>query len=545
MQRGWHVLLNMGITFLRQYAHISSWLDEKEVYYFFYKLCHSDLKCSKDSWDTVLANLFKLKDKLPWRFRNEIIAQAIKDTRQKEDFFLNKVKYRDLTALEYNTVDKLFQKTWKELVSFIKKEGVKLYQLNQEKIAVKGVKFIPPSILSKISHPKEKDLISVLARSKISFGRAVGKFVCFPKRSSDSKLKGLRHYIVITNNSSKETLIHEYMHYLQSLKNPTYCSAITEQANISQLFEKGKITRGEYESNIIRYKILTWKAEYEVYQHMAEKVKSSNLEKLNNRIQLLIYRIRLARPNDKKYKMFIPAGKIKFKVEDNLPKINILNGNLVLDLGAMDSVIRPALVFQHFGSSDLGPLKMKTVQNALGKKREAPFVVLHKEIQIDNYRVKNSPWLLANLKISNIDGVLGLSFFENRHLILYPKRKSIEIVEELKRPPDALKIQRDYDSQVQSVEFVCPQGLIVRLDSGSQVEGDMSNKLLPNVVGAFRDMKKGYQCGGLKIFGNFKSHLQNEVIFDRGVGLNVGWPWLAQFDRVTISLRDAWIHFSK
>lgn len=528
-----------GIKYLKEYSDISHWLDQKELYFVLYKYCKKSNSCQANDWDSIVSNIFKLKDRFPWRFRNEIISSASKNVKNKEESYFDKVNFKPLVISDLNFVDKLMSMGWEELILLLNKKGIKLYQfkMREQVVKRKDANLIPIKILETFPEPNKKRLIELLNYSKINKGYVLGKFICSPKDRAN--------YIIITNNTSKETLIHEYMHYLQSIKNPKYCDALTTQNNIALDFKTGKISREIYEQKIIKFKILIWKTEREVYSYMSNRTDLSPFEMINNKIQFIKFATKLTKSHKKMRTTEGLPHKLAFKVIDNLPRVKILNGVLILDLGAMDSVINPLLIFNKFKLREIQPIKMMTLQNALGKKFEAPFVTLKGKIKINNNNVDNSKWILSNLNLPQIDGVLGLNFFANKNLIIYPKLKYIEIRNHLMRPKNAFSLQQDYNKMTRSVEFICPKGLIVRLDSGSQVEGDFNKKLPMEVIASLRDRNEGYQCGNLQIKGEFTSELQNEGIFDRGVGLNIGWPYISKFKKISISLKDSWIHFSK
>lgn len=531
-------LIENGMKVLKKYSAVSSWLDEKDVYAFLYSVCDKKIKCRADDWDTLVGNLFLLKDKLPWKFRNEINSKAYFSVRAKEESFIGKSSFIPLDEKDYAEANALFSKDWNELFAYMKAKNVHLLQfvLSQKSNKVSELDKIPNQLLIKLDEPKKENLVSLLNYSKLNQGYVLGKFICTSRAAEN--------FIIVTSNSTKEVLIHEYLHYLQSLKNPQLCHALTEQNNSSIDFKTGKISRKEYESIILADKVIIWNTEREVYQFMSTHQSQSELENNNNKIQFLVYQTRLTKGNILLESPEFEGIRIDFSVDDDLPLVKIFERPFVLDLGAMDSVIAPQLVFKNYPIESITPVKMKTLGNSRGEMVEAPLTVFNTPFQLaDGKKIKKFQWILANLQLPQADGVIGLNLFRNKEIVLYPKKKYIEITNFRKKPKEALDLQRDYDNEIRTLEFICPQKkLIARLDSGSQVLGDVRTSLSDSIKKQIHG-PKGYLCGRLKISGDFKSDLQNDVLFSHDVGINLGWPWLSQFNKISISLKNAWISF--
>lgn len=530
------------IIILNKYSHISSWLDEKDVYYFFYRLCGNDIACNKSDMDTIIGNLFKIKNKLPWKFRNEIIYRAAKTTREKEKSFITNASYNPLVKNDYTLINQLFNQDWHSMIKTIKKNGINLFQFKMSKqhVHIEKKNLIPAKILQTLTLPSKKELLLLANYKKISSKYIFGKFLC--------KKRNRTNFIIVTNNTSKEIFIQEYMHYLQSLKNPDYCDAITEQNNIALNFKTGKISRKKYESYILKYKILIWKAQSELFNYMLTKSDFDFIDNINNKLQYLIYKTRLTRLSDNFPPTSFKNGKIKLNIIDDLPHININGKSLVMDVGAMDSVIKPEILLNKISLNKIQSIKLKTLRSVSGDTSNAPMVMIKSNIKVGkDISAKNSRWILADLKLAGINGLLGLSFFKNKDFIIHPKKKYIEIFDMIKKPKHTFEIQKDFDNKIRAVEFICPtpnDNIIIRLDSGSQVYGDISNKLPTKIFLALKN-KKELLCGKLKISGKFENNLQNGVIFDRNVVLNLGWPWINQFDKISISMKNAWVSFER
>lgn len=529
--------IQQSIKVLNDYGKISGWLDERDVYAFLNGICNKELACSEDDWDTIVGNLFQMKDLLPWRMQNEITAKALKSVRKKEEKYIDEQGFNALTEEDYREIDQLFKKSWEELIAYVSKKNLKLYQfVLSDKSSKDSLERIPHETLTKLQEPEKPILTHLLNYSKISSGVILGKFLC-TENPKDA-------FIILTSSSSKEVLIHEYMHYLQSMKNPSYCHALTAQNATAEDFKKGRIPRKDYEALILSDKVMIWKTEREVYKFMTEHLSQGALENTNNKIQSLIYQSRLMKGKemDLERKSEDLAGtKMAFSVNENLPVVDILGKYFVLDLGAMDSIMAPAFAFEKIPFNKIAPLKIKMTTNSLAESLEAPEVIVDMPLSISDKTFNSSEWVLANLKLPFAEGVLGLDFFKEQEMVIYPKEKMIEFTTFKDKPGNALMLQRDFDGQIKAIEFVCPKDeLVVRLDSGSQVLGDLSERI-PAKVKRELQSKKGYRCGKLSLSGPFEKVIQNTTMFSHGVGLNLGWPWIARFKKVSISLKKGWI----
>lgn len=506
--------LQEKINLLKAFAQISSWLDEKDVYYLFFKICSHDVKCSANDLDTVIANLFKLKEHFPWRVANEISHVGLESLRKKEVEAISRHRFANLDEKDQLEIDNLFKKSIPEIIGYIKNKNIFIYQflVNDKNLPSNA---IPLELIQALPIPDKEILKKLLSYSKINSGYVLGKFLCTDKEN----------FIILTNKSTKEVLIHEYMHYLQSQKNAEVCQALTKQNELNENFKKGLIKREEFEERILSSKVTLWKMEEEVYHSLLKRKAETSNEELNNKAQAISYLIRLnANPSEIKNKLERPQI-LNFEEVDGLPMVKYFGENLILDLGAMDSVIDPKVFFDQFSFDTIRPLKFKNMANSRGEVVEAPYVSV--DFQKEN-------WVLLNLNLPMAKGVLGLDYFEDRDFVIYPQDKKIEFVSKITFNKDAFWLQGDYDQKYHAIEFSCSSsGPIFRLDSGSQVYGDqVSGPSLEKI-----------KCGSLKFRQKLNQDLQNKTIFSHGVSANLGWPFIKQFKKVSISLREGKISF--
>lgn len=281
---------------------------------------------------------------------------------------------------------------------------------------------------------------------------------------------------------------------------------------------------------------MIWNTEKEIYELLSTPAFASlfsELEANNNKIQYLFYKARLNPEKETSIKSFTYGDKIIFKEENSLPVVLINDKKFILDLGAMNSTVRPQFLFDQFSLEKMEIMKMLTLKNVLGEQIEAPVISLTAPLVLGGVKTVSSNWVLANLKIPNIEGVLGLDALLDE-FILYPKKGilSFEKIKWDKRT--TFNLQRDYNNTIKSLEFICPNKRIFRVDSGSQVFGDVIN-----------DFGK-IECGKLSMKGKFERELKkSSAAFEHDVSGNLGWPWLRNFKAIKVSLKDGLISFEK
>ncbi len=480
------------IKFLGYFKDQSRWLHEKEIYYFLYKECDS-FKCSVIDKDIALANLYFYRSYFPWRTKDWLIAESAELIKQKE----------------FHVYKKLSKK-WKPQKEFSKKTILKMIDTSlevlQKDLKEEGIYFIKNSIFKEGVVCDDKNLV-ILYNGELD------------------------HALVVAAVMRKEQL----------KLNKGLCSYWPDTRVTSKKFNQGIISREDYESIVLTSKMAKVLSDQEVYDSL---FKHQNLFPTDE-TSLILDRWLGAKTRsvftvwkNKLPEVFSPGMKIRFFENNDLPMIYVNSRKLVLDLGAMDSVIRPIALSSNELRSMI-VLESKTLKTAEGRTLNAPKVMLTTPLAHGSHKLMSTRWVLADLKIIGVDGTFGLNNFDRSGFSLTPKTKRIEFKNFTSKPQGALDLQANFRSEYDAIEFKCPEGYIVRVDTGSQVRGDIK----------VENLGKNYKnnilkCGGVRFKGPFEELDLEGPIFSRDVILNLGWPAIREFKSIDISLKDGWIKFN-
>jgi hypothetical protein len=481
------------IKFLGRFKSQSQWLHEKEIYYFLYKQCGA-FKCSVVDKDIALANLYHYRKYFPWRVKDWLIAEAAELIKQKE--FL---------------VYKKLAKTWKTHKRISKDQILKMLNTNlealQQDLKSNGIYFIKNSIFKEGVVCNGNDLIVLYSGE-------------------------LDHALVVAAVMRKEQL----------KVNKELCSYWPDTRVISKKFNQGIINRVDYEKVVLTSKMAKVLSDQEVYDSLFKYQNlfptdetSLILERWLNTKTRSVFTIW----KNKLPEVFSPGMTIRYSEINDLPMIYVNSRKLVLDLGAMDSVIRPIALSSHELRSMI-VLESKTLNTAEGRTQTAPKVMLTTPLVHGGHKLMSTRWVLADLKIIGVDGTFGLNNFDRSEFTIKPKKKIIEFVKLPKKPKSAFNLQSNFRSEFDAIEFKCPEGYIVRVDTGSQVRGDIK----PENLGT--NYKKNIlKCGSINFKGPFEELDLEGPIFSRDVILNLGWPAIREFSIIDISLKEGWINFKE
>lgn len=268
------------IKFIEQWMSLGDWLDEKDVHYFIYIQC-AEFKCTDIDSDIALSNLFKLIDYFPAEVAARIRTDAAKLLAQKEEKArLHVTKTWKETSFHTNEISKWLQMSWDELLKMINEKNIKLARVNSA-ARFKGLQdyIIPEVVLNSLP-------VIQLQDGKLQRGEAFAKFIPAGEGST----------IVLTQISTRTSLVHEYLHYLQYKVNADYARALLEGPRLMPLFMSGKLSRQKYEESTMISNALFAMAEYEVYKTLVEmKDFISPLEHQNNLELLAFYKKKLGR----------------------------------------------------------------------------------------------------------------------------------------------------------------------------------------------------------------------------------------------------------
>lgn len=479
------------IKFLNRYKQQAWWLHEKEIYYFIFNNCEQ-FGCSTLDKDIALANLYQLRNYFPWRVKDWVISESAKLIKEKEHDAFKRVG-----------VD------WKPLKTYDKKKIVALIETNleelREKLRKEKVYFIKNSLFRE----------GVICEK--------GELVILHKGELD-------HAMVVAARLRKEQLA----------KNPKLCEKWVDTRVTAKGFSQGTVSRDDYERIVLNSKMAKVRSDLDVYTILFNNQDSFPTDETS----LILERWLNARTSsiftvwDKKLpRVFENGMTIRFSEKNDLPMVYMNSRKLVLDLGAMDSVIRPiALSTEQLKSMVV--LESKTLNTAEGKSMSAPKIMLTTPMSHSGKNFMSTRWVLADLKIIGVDGTFGLNNFNESEFTMAPKIRTISFNTFKERPKTALSLQANFRGEYDAIEFKCPEGYLVRVDSGSQVRGDIKSEDLG------KNYKKGtLKCGKLSFKGPFEEIITEGPIFSRDVILNLGWPLLREYKQIDVSLKEGWINF--
>jgi hypothetical protein len=266
-----------GINELQKFNSLAKNLDEIEAYHLVLRRCN-DLKCSRNDREIALANLLKNKAHLNAEYVKwlEKSAKEVILSKKKELFQSVNKKWKKSNLKK--VIKELIQLSPYKLIQKIKQSRIGLYRIASSSNF--NMKLFEKDMLSKDIYnkiPVVEDELRDLIGVKILLGKAMGKFVC----SEDKK------FIIGNRLLSKATLIHEYLHFIQSKTNPSYCGGDIKQKQLYSQFSQGRIDKKTYEKEVLKIQIQDQLAEYEVYSELVKyENEFSDIVNLNNKAKL-------------------------------------------------------------------------------------------------------------------------------------------------------------------------------------------------------------------------------------------------------------------
>lgn len=270
------------IEFMQSWQALDHWLDEKDVHYLIYSNC-DELKCQDVDFDIALTNLYRLKTYFPKTIALQIERKAHEAIRNKEVKAIALVQKEWMqTNFDPSIVEALLQYSWEELFKFLKMKGLKIERAASS-TDFKAMKehVIPSNLFNSLPLAT----VTSLRNSKLERGEAFAKF-----------LPAGNGIILVNSMTTKTSIVHEYLHSLQTKTNPLYLEALQEGARVGTDFSTGRLSREVYEEKTLRYNGLIWMGEFEVYQELLKHEKFINqIENLNNRELYQFYQKKLGR----------------------------------------------------------------------------------------------------------------------------------------------------------------------------------------------------------------------------------------------------------
>lgn len=514
------------ISIYGQLVDAINWLDEKDVHFFIYHRCNR-LKCTSEDKEIALANLFRFKKYFPSRFNNYIVREAARIIREKENEVLPRVKndwvklnsteLKEFSAIKYMSIHKL--------VEIAKGKGIELKRISLKlKSRPFGVTRFDDKQISTLKFVNLKNEFYAKNLELQKFDGAT--MVCSSKR----------RVIILAKGATFEQFLREFYIGLLSKKNNTLCTMFSEKRSITKSFNKGKLDRTLYDTKIIRFKAIKRIASSEFF------INTIGHSGLSEDSQLSIYPRYFLNQIPSSSRFPKRTGIISFSEKDDLPRVMVNGAEVVLDFGAMNSVL-PVRFFSQAQLDSAEMVKAITLRTSYKTSGESPVLLFGDEISVGGGERSETRFALFDLNLSGISGLLGIDFFMGNDFTIYPPKKEIIFSESLQRPDSSLSLNPDFGGGYSSLEFNCNDSLKVRLDSGSQFEGEMAHTI-GKVNYNLANKGSGIPCGEeLLLRGKFILTGKNPILFDRGISLNLGWPWIKTFSQIQVSLKSGWINF--
>ncbi len=505
-----------------------NWLDEKDVHFFVYHQCFK-IKCTEEDKEIALANLFKLRPYFPARFNNYIVREATSILNEKEANAIPNVKstWIPLKAEALNYFKNSPVSDLASLKHYLNKKKIHLMQVKlKNKVPSFGVLKLEDSVIQNLPVADVTDAFFMQNLDLRFFDGSA--FVCDKNRKA----------IVVNESATFEQVLRDLYLLLESAVNEKLCSSNSLRRLYTEEFNSGKRARNNYEQLIVELNALNKVALNNYFKTIFNENMFSSYVILKLYPSYYSSMLRSTHAFPKR------TGEISFSVKDELPRVLVQGSEVVLDFGAMNSVLPPSLF-------DLNILekgqfvKNVELQTAYGTMIKAPVVYFDDPIAIGDKKWSGLRVALADIGLKLINGLIGFDFFNNNEFIIDIKNKKIVFNSDFTFPSNSIPLISDYDGTYSALEFMCGDKFAVRLDTGSQIEGDMTHTIgKKNYI----DLQKGKEipCNdSFAINGKFELTGKNPVLFDRGVSLNLGWPWLMKYSRVYVSLVKGLIYFEK
>lgn len=476
---------NLGpfLQILGEWRKLITWLDEKEIYYFILNNCKK-LNCSKKDRDIAISNLVTFKKHLPQVERGIVLSKA-----------------RKLLAKKQTESYKRFKKN---------------YSYPKEKILYKWIKDFKYSEKSKNALVGNENV----ARVNCDNGRL--KF--FGKNTGFNQW--YRSFIL---------KLHK--------KNIVKCKNYSSLGFWENAYKKGKLTRAKFEEVVLDSKWIAFENKIKAFElYLSQKSKASKREKDDLYIRYLFEFSKIPLNKIPPKRKITNYQNLKFQVFDHLPYIKVGKDYFVLDLGAVENIapIKWINIRSELGLVELGG---KTLGFSSGLFKKSPFIYNSKTMVIGGSKAKNITWSISHLP-GKLKGLLGMSYFSHfKTLSIDLKNFKITPNSKVSKSSRAFKLVKNSKNKLDALEFFCDSKTKIRIDTGSQVFGDISKLRLESKTFSKLSQNKKYNCGGLELQGKYSSHLENAVMFSNGVAINLGFPFLEKFKKININLKDGWIEF--
>lgn len=524
-----------GIKLYQRYEDAINWLDEKDVHFFIYQHC-KELGCTLEDKEIALANLFKLRSFFPPRYLSYIRQEAA-DVIESKKKIIEKELLKDwsnLSEAQLKVMDSIAPDTIINHFSATLSANETFY------------KVIAPQVKQSLGSPfvsfdKMNEKVKTLQAEN-------------PKYSllQSSDFDGVQYlcniekmpFFAYGSTVSYFSLLREYYTYYSAVNNPRYCQLMLELPKLRSDFSQSLVSREFYENKLLESMIF----QFAIKRNFAHWLLSSDVGK-NNFIQLAPFLAQYYLPSSTtlpngsgldqpKAKLESPEGEIHLNIEESLPSIHLLERKFVFDTGAMNSVLSPSLLnLDLYRQAEW--IKNITFHLVDGRRVDAPYLRFTQGFSLGESGLKHYQWSLIDLQLPSIEGILGIDFFAKKNWVIDLKQQKIVISKRVETTKTKFPLIAEYDGSYRALEFRCPDGKVARIDTGSEVDADLSPKL------AIEMTKNKWSCGDLKQLSKFEVGKSDSTLFTRDVQVNYGWPWLKNYSRIIVSFEQGWISFEE
>ncbi len=201
----------------------------------------------------------------------------------------------------------------------------------------------------------------------------------------------------------------------------------------------------------------------------------------------------------------------------------------IIDTGAMDNYWPESLVFN---TNEFRVLDLKIISGVHNKSTSA-YLLEKNKLHLQGQDISPIRGLYGHRLLAlKGAGVLGMAFLSRHNMSWKIKGRQLLLTKNATLKGRVFPLVREFSDRIQSLEFEC-QGIRLRIDSGSQVYGDIYYKNMP--AGIDNNLERTLKNCGLPF--NQKeliTHKKFSPLFDNNVAINLGIPWLQKIKTLTI-----------
>jgi len=269
-------------------------------------------------------------------------------------------------------------------------------------------------------------------------------------------------------------------------------------------FQKGLLSRNAYENQVISVR--------KRKSFIAEKTAQNLMEKLLLRGQRREFSaMQATRPDDVHFSFVLKENFIQVKLEGEW---------VVVDFGAQKSIL-PMSIFKKLKDSDVSLLGNQVLNTVNGRGRPSPYIQIKKGLKLGKGPVVSGLMgSVSDLGLKGVKGIIGLDFFrlfnQGRWVVDFKAKTIGPLSSSLPLTGEALV--KGGRGVFDALEYYCSTEppVKIRLDSGSQVFGDLNNFSKKKIKKCFPE------------FTRFGVISPNSLIFSRKVDLNLGLPFMLE-----------------